>query len=161
MGVLSFLMGRGAAEVGAARTPMVFSPTINAPATYEPEPVVYSEEESNRIQHGPPPKVRALFNKWIGGASTCVRRYKYQPYFDDGNYGSIWVQFTTSTKQYNYPNVPWTEFVAMIKAASRGNFVNDVLRRLYSVGYGRYWTSRPGHTPHYGRRPATRRKSWR
>lgn len=158
MGVLSFLFGGDS-------TPVVFPTTIkpNAIATYEPEAVVFSEEESQRIEGGPPTKLRAIFNRWIQGNSTAVKRYKFQPYSDEGNiYGSIWVQFVGGTKQYNYPNVPWIEFSNMIRAASRGQFVNHVLRPLYSVGRGRYWRGPHGITQRVrGQQRPRRRKSWR
>jgi len=135
---LGFLYGSSAAARGADRIPTVFPADVEV-STYSPDPVVYSEEESAYHAKGPPPQVRRFFNKWIQGNSSAVRRYKYQTYGDDGLYGSIWVQFTTGSKQYNYPNVPWHEFVIMSKAPSKGKYVNYVLRPNYSVGQGRHW----------------------
>jgi len=125
------------AAVGAGGRPTttVFPTHVQ---TFEAEPVVYSEEESDKIARGPPPSVRKFMDRWIAGASSAVRQFKFVPYGNDANYGSMFIRFTTGTKSYNYPNVPWTELVAIIGAPSRGKYVNNHLRPLYSVGRGRF-----------------------
>src|ERR1051325_2537847 len=107
LGFLFRALRRGAAAFGAGgagqgRAPVVFPADLRPGAivTHEPEPVLYSMEENVRIAHGPPKRIREMFDKWLAGNSSAILRYRYQPYRDQqGRIGSIWVQFVGGRKQ--------------------------------------------------------------
>lgn len=118
---------------------VVFGPNVNV-STYHPEAVVYGEGELFNIPEHP----EIPLNQWIRADSSAIKSYMFQTYLGQRGIGSIWIQFVGGKKKYNYPNVPWREFVNLHNAPSQGRFVNHVLRPLYSVGQGRNWRMRAG-----------------
>lgn len=140
--MLGFLFGNRAGSIptvypGARPGIGTGSPTVfggEVPVfTYKPEPVVYGEGEL----HDRPDDSKLPVNQWLSRGSSAIQGYMFQTYAGQRGIGSIWIRFIGGSKRYNYPNVPWIEFVNLNTVASQGRFVNHVLRPLYSVGRGR------------------------
>lgn len=140
------LFGRGGGGKPGDRIPLVYGePQPNIPTVFGPDytPDTYGTAAVvSGVGDTPMNALRAnglAPNIWYAPASTAIAGMMFQAYGDQAGKGNVWVRFRGGSKRYNYPNVPAQEFVNFYNASSKGRFVHNVLRPLYSVGRGRHW----------------------